>query len=161
MPSPKAMHSRLESDEINDTVLAEDEEQADLAFERLVRVIDTFRDGSTVDLDRSDAIRMAESIRRHLRERTNSVLPKPRLLSDNEDQPDVGLPFTLKELEVLDHVEDGVFPDFRDERDYIVHSLGSFLTVWTSVLRDGVLRWVAGCGGSPMMPLLFCRPWDG
>ncbi|MCC7012611.1 MAG: hypothetical protein IT454_08630 [Planctomycetes bacterium] len=116
-------------------MLAEDEEERDLAFDRVVRVIDMFRDGSTVDVDRSEAIRIAEAMREHLRNRSQSALPQPKLLTDDEENKDIGLPLTLKEFEVLDHLDESLFRDFRDEHGYIVHSLGAYLTVWSAVQR--------------------------
>lgn len=116
-------------------LLAEDEEQREQALERVVRVIDMFRDGSTVDIDRSEAIRIAESMREHLRNRLQSVLPRPKLLSDVEDERDRAMPMTFKEFEVLERLDERLFRDFRDERGEIVHSLGSYLTVWTSITR--------------------------
>jgi hypothetical protein len=116
-------------------MLVEDEELRDEAFERVVRVIDMCRDGSTVDIDRSDAIRIAESIREHLSHRDQSVLARPKLASDDEEQRDLGMPLTFKEFEVLERLDERLFRDFRDERGYIVHSLGSYLTVWTCVTR--------------------------
>lgn len=120
------------------TMLAEDETEAEEAFERIVRVIDMFRDGSTADLDRGEALRIAEAMKRHLLERANSVLPKPKLLTDDEEQQDRGMPLSLKEFEALPRVDESLFRDFRDERGDIVHSLGAYLTVWSSPARGAV-----------------------
>ncbi len=114
-------------------LLFDDEEESEKALERLSRLIDYFRDGSTVDVDRSEAIRIAQTMREHLRNRLNSVLPRGKQMSDVEDNRERALPMTLKEFEVLERVEPSLFRDFRDERGDIVHSLGSYLTVWTSV----------------------------
>lgn len=119
------------------TLLAPEEEQAEEAFERLVRLLDMMRDGSPDDLDRGDAIRIAEAMRRHMRERTNSLLPKPKLLSDNEELRDQGMPLSLNEFAVLQRVDESLFRDFRDERGEIVHSLSAYLTVWNSPTRGG------------------------
>jgi hypothetical protein len=129
------------------TVLAPDEAQAEEAFERLVRLIDMMRDGSAVDLDRSEAIRIAEGMRAHLRERTNSLLPKPKLLSDDEEQRDMGMPLSLGEFSVLPRVDENLFRDFRDERGYIVHSLASYVTVWSSIAR-GAADSTGAAGGA-------------
>jgi hypothetical protein len=114
-------------------ILAEDAEQAEEHFERLVRVIDLCREDTREDLDRSEARRLAEEMRRHLTERMGSVLPKPQLLSDDDEDEDQGLLLTLRECVVLDEFHEGLFRDFRDETGTIVHSLGTFLTVWTSL----------------------------
>jgi hypothetical protein len=98
-----------------------------------VRVIDLCREDTREDLDRSEARRLAEEMRTHLTERMSSVLPKPQLLSDDEEDEDRGLLLTLRECVVLDEFHEGLFRDFRDETGTIVHSLGTFLTVWTSL----------------------------
>jgi type II secretory pathway component PulK len=130
------------------TILAEDEEQAEEAFERLVRLLDMMRDGSAVDLDRSEAIRIAEGMRAHLRERTNSLLPRPKLLSDSEEQRDRGMPLSLAEFAVLPRVDENLFRDFRDERAYIVHALSSYVTVWSSPARGSADTEGAAGGGA-------------
>lgn len=117
------------------TLLAPEEEQAEEAFERFVRLLDMMRDGSPDDLDRGDAILIAEAMRRHMRERSNSLLPKPKLLSDNEELRDQGMPLSLSEFAVLQRVEENLFRDFRDERGEIVHALSSYVTVWSSPTR--------------------------
>jgi len=137
------------------TMLAEDETEAEEAFERVVRLIDMFRDGSTVDIDRGEALRIAEAMKRHMLERTNSVLPKPKLLTDDEERQDLGMPLSLKEFEALPRLDESLFRDFRDEHGYIVHSLGSYVTVWSSPARgtvdgaSGNSSGGAGGGASP------------
>jgi hypothetical protein len=114
-------------------MLTEDEEQAELAFERVVRVLDRFRQDSREDLDASEARRLAEELRRHMTQRMTSVLPKPNLLSDDEEDEDLGLPQSLRECVVLDDFHEGLFRDYRDDSGAVVHSIESFLTVWTSL----------------------------
>jgi hypothetical protein len=114
-------------------MLTDDEEEADKQFDRVVRVIDLFRAGSTVDVDHADAIRLAEEIKEYLKQRTRAVLPKPRLLSDSDEDPDRGLPLSFSEFSALEHFDSSLFRDFRDDHGYVVHSLGSYLTVWTSI----------------------------
>ena len=114
-------------------MLTEDQDQADEHFERVVRVLDLAREDTQADLDSSEARRLAEEIRRHLADRMTSVLPKPMLLSDIEDNEDIGLPLSLRECIVLENFHDGLFRDFRDESGNIVHSLETFLTVWSSL----------------------------
>jgi hypothetical protein len=129
-------------------LLFEDEEESEKALERVARLIDFFRDGSTVDVDRSEAIRIAQVMREHLRNRLNSALPRAKQMSDIEDNRERALPMTLKEFEVLERLEPSLFRDFRDERGEIVHSLGSYLTVWTSVQQGSSKEEPAGAGGS-------------
>jgi len=133
-------------------MLTEDEDQAELAFERVVRVLDYCREDTREDIDRSDARRMAESIRDHLRDRMRSELPKPTLLSDDEDDQDVGLPLTLKEFLPLEGFHEGLFRDYRDEDGTIVHSIESFLTVWTSLTTNEELTAMRAEAGSNAAP---------
>lgn len=121
-------------------ILTPDEEQADKQFERLVRVLDLCREDTLEDIDRSDARRMAEAIREHLTNRMSSVLPKPLLLTDDEREPDRGLPLSLKEFAVLDGFDGGLFRDYRDDRGTIVHSLSSFLTIWSGVTTQEEMK---------------------
>lgn len=118
-------------------MLTEDEDMAREHFDRVVRVLDLFREGSTLDLDHSDAVRMAEEVRRHLSERPQSVLPRPEVTSYDEDRPDVALPLGLREFVVLEGFDEGLFRDGRDEHGEVIHSLGSFLTVTTSLTTKG------------------------
>lgn len=130
-------------------MLTDDEEEADKQFDRVVRVIDLFRAGSTVDVDHADAIRLAEEIKEYLKQRTRAVLPKPRLLSDSDEDPDRGLPLSFSEFSALEHFDSSLFRDFRDDHGYIVHSLGSYLTVWSSITsRKDQAGTGAGAGAS-------------
>jgi type II secretory pathway pseudopilin PulG len=115
------------------SLLTEDEEQADLALERVARVLDLCREDSTADIDRGEARRLAEAMREHLRARARSALPRTTALSDDEEEPEFGLAMSLRELVVVEPFHAGLFRDFRDERGRVVHSIGSFLTVWTAL----------------------------
>ncbi len=117
-------------------MLAENEDEANKAYERVVKILDTCRQGTTEDIDSNDAERMANVMRGHLRKRANSDSPRTKLLSDTEENPDVGLPLTLKEFAALEPFEPWHFRDYRDDRGKIVHSIGAFLTVYTA-LRTG------------------------
>jgi hypothetical protein len=117
-------------------MLAKDEEEAEKAYQRVVRILDSCRQGTTEDINSSDAERMASVMRDHLRRRSNSVSPRTKLLSDDEENPDLGLPLTLKEFGSIEPFEPQHFREYRDDHGEIVHSIGSFLTVYTS-LRTG------------------------
>jgi type II secretory pathway pseudopilin PulG len=114
-------------------LLTEDPEQRDRWLDRVVRVIDFAREGTGADIDPGMARRLAETLREHLQNRSSSALPRPQLLSDDEERRDQGVPLSLQELAVLEPFEPHMFRDFRDEGGRVVHSLGSFLTVYTSV----------------------------
>jgi len=117
-------------------MLAPDENESEKAYQRVVRILDSCRQGTTEDIDSSDAERMAAAMRDHLRRRALSVSPRTKLLSDDEENPDVGLPLTLKEFGTIEPFEPQHFRDYRDDHGEIVHSIGSFLTVHTA-LRTG------------------------
>jgi type II secretory pathway component PulK len=117
-------------------MLAEDETEAEKAYQRVVKVLDTCRQGTTEDIDSNDAERMANAMREHLRKRSNSVSPRQKLLSDSEDTPDTGLPLSLKEFVSIEPFKPEHFREYRDDRGKWVHSIGSFLTVYTA-LRTG------------------------
>ncbi|MBK8178292.1 MAG: hypothetical protein IPK67_05230 [Planctomycetes bacterium] len=117
-------------------LLTPDETEAEKVFVRVVRILDTCRQGTTEDIDSGDAERMAIVMRDHLRKRSNSVAPRAKLLSDTEEEPDTGLPLTLKEFASLEPFRPEHFRDYRDGRGKIVHSIGAFLTVHTT-LRTG------------------------
>ncbi len=116
------------------SILTEDEDEAAKALERLERILDFYRGGTEFDLDSNEASAMAEAILEHLKERDQSELPRPRLLTDDEeDEDDVGLPLTLREFVVLESFEEMHFREFRDEDDNVIHGLSAFLTVSTSL----------------------------
>lgn len=117
------------------SVLTRDEEEADKALDRLARVIEWSRKGTKAEIDGSTARRMAETIAEYMRRRADQILPRPELLSDRDDEEDFGLPLSLREFAALDPelFPADLFRDFVDEDEKIVHSLGTFLTVWSSV----------------------------
>lgn len=113
-------------------MLATDEERAEEAFQRVVRVLDLFREGTEFDVTLADAQEMAEVMRRHMLERDTQLLPRPELLSDSAEEDRRGLPLGMREFLIHEEIPDVLFTDFRDENDVIVHSVESFLTVWSS-----------------------------
>jgi hypothetical protein len=130
-------------------MLTPNEDEAEKVFQRVVRILDTCRQGTTEDIDSSDAERMAIVMRDHLRKRSNSVAPRTKLLSDTEEDPDTGLPLTLKEFASIEPFEPQHFRDYRDDRGKIVHSVGAFLTVHTTLRTgDSLLPANSTVGGS-------------
>jgi len=117
------------------SILTEDEDEADKALDRLARVIEWSRKGTSAEIDGSTARRMAEAMAEFMRRRKDQVLPRPQLLSDSEENEEVGLPLTLREFQSIDPelFPAHLFQDYFDENERVVHSLGSFLTVWSSV----------------------------
>ena len=114
-------------------MLTEDEDEAEKAHDRVVRILDLCREGTEDDIDRGDAESMADAMLDHMQRRSESMLPRPELLSDDEDDEDLGLPMSLREFVVLPEFHPSHFRDYRDENGDVVHSIGSFLTLWTSL----------------------------
>ncbi len=114
-------------------MLTEDEEEADKVYERVRRVLDLFREDTAEDVDGGEADRLANAIREFMTQRVDQDLPKGALLTDDEEERDRGLPISLRELMAIEPFYEELFRDFRDEDGTIIHSLGSFLTVWSSV----------------------------
>ncbi len=118
------------------SVLTPDPEEADKALDRLTRVIEWARKGTRAEIDGATARRMASAMLDYMRRRADQVLPRPELLSDREEDQDVGLPLSLREFVAIDPelFPEDLFRDYVDEeRGEVVHSLGSFLTVWSSL----------------------------
>lgn len=115
------------------SMLTEDDEEAEKAFERVVRILDMCRQDTGGDIDEGDARDMAEAMRDFMLDRSDMELPRPTLLTDRNDEPDRGLPTTLREFVVLAPFNEHHFRDYRDTEGVVVHSIGSFLTVSTSV----------------------------
>jgi hypothetical protein len=117
------------------SLLTADPDEAEKALDRLVRVIEWSRKGTKAEIDGTSARRMGNAILEFMRRRTDQVLPKPMLLSDREDEEEIGLPLSLREFVALDPelFPPDLFRDFIDEDGNVVHSLGTFLTVWSSV----------------------------
>jgi hypothetical protein len=118
------------------SVLTRDEDEADKALDRLARVIEWSRKGTKAEIDGGTARRMATTMNDYMRRRSDQVLPRPELLSDREEDEDVGLPLSLREFVALDPelFTPDLFRDYIDpENEQIVHSLGAFLTTWSSV----------------------------
>src|SRR5688572_11697556 len=78
------------------TLLTADEDEAEKAFERVVRLLDLCREDTSADIDRSDARRLAEAMRAHMKQRASSPLPSATRLSLTDDDVERELPFTLR-----------------------------------------------------------------
>ena len=130
------------------SMMQEDEDLAEEAFERVVRIIDLCREDTDYDIDRSEAERMATVMRDHMQRRSDSAVPMTEMLTYDEERRDVGLPMTLREFEALEPFDTSHFRDFRDEDGMIVHSLGSYLTVWSALATSSEVNGQGqGAGG--------------
>lgn len=129
-------------------MLNPDEKEAQAAFDRVVRCLDLCRGGTRADIDARAAEEMARAMLESMTQRKTSKIPRPALLSDDPADEDQGLPRSLKEFSVLAPFEESHFRDFRDEDGEIVHSIGSFLTVWSSVATVGEFQNSGGAAAS-------------
>jgi hypothetical protein len=114
-------------------MLTADEQEAEKAFQRVVRVIDLFREGTKEDIPTFEAQDMAQLIRDTLLRRRESPLPRPRLVTDDPQRPDLGMPLTIREFAGVLPFKESHFRDYRDEDGKVVHSLASFLTLVSSL----------------------------
>ncbi|MFT5287186.1 MAG: hypothetical protein ACI8TQ_003366 [Planctomycetota bacterium] len=114
-------------------MLTENEDEATKARDRVIRILDLCREGTDEDIDLSSAESMADSMLDHMLNRSESLLPRPFLMTDDEEREELGLPMSLREFVVLDDFHPSHFRDYRDNNGEVVHSIESFLTLWTSL----------------------------
>lgn len=129
-------------------MLGPDEKESEAAFDRVVRILDNCREGTTYDIDQRTAEEMAKTLRDNLVQRKQSHLPRPKLLTDDDKKQDLGMPLTLREFMPLQPFEDYHFKDFRDPDGKVVHSITSFLTVWSSLSTAPVTAKNVAAGGA-------------
>lgn len=143
-----------EDSKFNVLLLAsEDEAEADFAKQQLIRLLDLCREDTEADIDRSSAEEMAEDIFDHMRERQNSILASPVLITTDPEDDDLGFPLSVREFAALKSFDLGMFRDYRDSEENIVHSLSTFLTVWTSLASaSDVLNEIGGPVGTNVAP---------
>jgi Tfp pilus assembly protein PilX len=122
-----------------------DEEMSDESVACVARIIDLAREGTDWDIKLMDAESMAREMREHMLQIYSSGAEEAEFLSTIPDN-DRRLPLTLREFLQVEGFAPHHFRDFRDRDGQVVHSLGSFLTVW-SCLTDGA-EGGAGGGGS-------------
>lgn len=114
-------------------MLVPDEKEAQAAYDRVVRILDACREGTQYDIDPRTAEEMASTMRDHMLKRPRSKLPRPKLLTDDEKNEDLGMPTSMREFLPLEPFEELHFRDFRDQDNRVVHSITTFLTVWSSL----------------------------
>jgi hypothetical protein len=114
-------------------LLVEDEEGAEEAYQRVVRIIDLYREGTEDDITDRDAEEMVREMKEFMLERNRTLWPQPRLLTLDEAREGLFLPLSLRDFIVLEHWHEYYFRCYRDSNDVRVHSLDQFLTVWSSL----------------------------
>ncbi len=113
------------------SILSPDEEFARESMERLVRLLDLFRENTDWDLGISDAEMIASEIKDYMQGLTRpEEFGRPEQLSDKEGDQ-TKLPKSLDELLVLPHVTENLLYD-QIRGDQFYPGLSSVLTVWTS-----------------------------
>ena len=119
-------------------LLVEDLDLAQEALERVERILDMCREGTEADIDGALAAEMARAMQDHMLERNNSFLPRPtQMLSDDEENPSLGMPLTMREFIALEPFSEDHFRDFFDENGDRVHSIDSYLTIYSSPFTEG------------------------
>ncbi|MBK7875798.1 MAG: general secretion pathway protein GspK [Planctomycetes bacterium] len=114
-------------------LLNPDEKESEAAFNRIARILDLCREGTTADIDERVAQDMTRAMLDYMVKRKTSSFPRPKLLTDVEKDDDRSFPLTLREFAVLKPFDETLFRDFRDEDGKVVHSIETFLTVWSSL----------------------------
>ena len=115
------------------TMLNPDEKEAQAAYERVARCLDLCREGTSLDIDNRTADEMAKTMLEYMTRRNLAKQPRPTLLSDDPQNEDRGMPLSLREFAVLPPFDESHFRDLLDEEGRIVHSIGAYLTVWSSL----------------------------
>ncbi len=123
-----------------------DEKESEAAQGRIARILDLCREGTEADIDTAVAEQMARAMREYIVERDQVQLPRPALLADDPQREELALPRSMLDFAALDPFEPMHFRDFRDINGEPVHSIASFLTVWTSVSTAGEALGVPSSG---------------
>jgi hypothetical protein len=114
------------------SLLSEDEEFAAESRDRLIRILDLFREETDEDLSVGDAETLVTELLRWMRGETRTeALPRPNLLSNREDVATT-LPLTADELLLVPGFTPELLYDHRRE-DIVVPGLSAFVTVWTDL----------------------------
>lgn len=113
-------------------MLNPDEEVAEEAFRIVSKILDNAREGTDLDIGPAEAEEMATAMLEHMRDRRDSDLPRPTLLTANEEEEDAALPFTFNEFRALEAFQDTHFEDQFGKDDERIHGIQSFLTIYTS-----------------------------
>ncbi|MEM9799520.1 MAG: hypothetical protein AAGA20_04275 [Planctomycetota bacterium] len=131
-------------------MLNPDEEVAEAALQRVSRILDNARGGTDYDIGGGEAEEMARAMREYMVSRFGDDLPRPALLTEDPENEDQIVPFTFDEFRVLEVFDDRMFEDFFGESDERIHSIASFLTVYTSPAvgsEDAASGMPTGTGG--------------
>ncbi len=126
-------------------LLNEDEEEAEECFQRVVRIIDGFREGTLDDLSNREAEEMVRVMKQFMVQRNRTNWPQANLLTFDEKLDGLFLPMSMQDFLVLEGWYPHHFRSYRDSDDTRVPSLDQFLTVWSAL---GVFQDLQGQDGA-------------
>jgi hypothetical protein len=113
-------------------LVSADEEFAKESYDRLIRVIDYLREGTSMDLGRGDAERMAGAIREWVEGKRRSE-DRPRApLKSNKDDSQITFPLVIEEILLLPEVPEDLFQD-KVVDGVLIPGLDSVLTIYTAL----------------------------
>lgn len=114
-------------------MLNADEEIAEECYNRVVRILDKFREDTDFDLSSSEAEGLATAMLDYMKDRRGQdEIPRAAFLNGDEEVEDQVLPLTFREFRLLEGFDDGLFQDFFGEEDERIHGIEAFLTVFTA-----------------------------
>ncbi len=137
------------------TLLSPHEEFQKESLERLIRLLDRFREDTDFDLDSSAAETLATSLLNYMKGVQRRIeVPRPSLASDASasEKDKVFSPFlTLDELLLVEGFTEELMYDRRDERDaeIVIPGLNSVLTVWSALQSPQEQSSAAGSSPPP------------
>lgn len=125
------------------SILSKDEEFQEKSMERLVRVIDLFREGMKGDLSHGDARDIAGALKDWMSgERKDLHFPKPLVKSGKEDKEDdldsddsIDYPLTMEELLMCDDITTDILFGYIDNKVRIP-GLIEYVTVYSNLIFD-------------------------
>jgi type II secretory pathway component PulK len=128
-------------------ILSKDEEFREKSMERLVRVIDLFREGMKGDLGRGDALDIANSLKEWMKgERKETHFPRPMVKTGEKDEErdrigddSIDFPLTMEELVMCDSITKDTLFGYIDNRVRIP-GLIEYITVYSNLVMDEVKK---------------------
>ena len=110
-----------------------DEEVVEEAYDRVVRILDNFREETEFDLTSTEAEEVATAMQEYMQDRrTMDRIPRATFLNGDEELDDQVLPMTFREFRLLEPFRDDMFMDFFGEDDERIHGIEAFLTIYTA-----------------------------
>ncbi len=125
------------------SILSEDEEFADESFERLIRVIDLFREGTRGDISRGSAHEIADSMKAWMkggRDTHSFPLPVVKTGKSDKDKEEldkdpIDFPLTIEELVLCDEITENLFFGYIEDGERIPGLL-EYITIYSNLVMD-------------------------